>query len=168
MLKLGRRRRDTVKIFWEDLVFWMWVRRHLISTLADLLIVASMACMLAYGIDSELTAGQDANFSNLHDTIVSDTIKIQDSRDRITALENAQAKRDEAITALNQAQLLIHNEVEGLKANQETITHLLYAILFAILSKSILDLFKAQQQDVRASGIHRRNDDDDIDSDSAE
>ena len=165
----------SMRVLIEDLAVRLHARRSKIVILCDWLILASLSCMLFYGIATEATCGQEQQQQlidgrNLHDTVLSDNLRLQDHRDRLEKLESQQVLQNVSLNAHDQAIGLIHQKLTTLEDSQHTITSLLWGLLVVFISKIAIDLIRplrcqtSGSTDGNGGGrYHRRHDDDHVD-----
>ena len=126
----------------ESLAVWLYARRRLFWFISNLLLTAGLWCLLVYTIGAEVIRGQVDEVGNLHDRVVINTAKLQDHKERLQRLEETQDRQDSIIGQTSQSIVVIQEKINTMTDSQSNITHLLYGVIIALITKIVLDLFR--------------------------
>lgn len=125
---------------------WVYLYRKPILRVSDMCLAGTVWCFLIYFMGATIIGGQNILRADLRDTVISDSIKLQGQQDRQERMDATQTRQWAAINQLQTDSATFKAQVAELTAGQESVTHILYVILAAIVLKSVIDVLRDNQK----------------------
>jgi hypothetical protein len=133
--------------------------KSIIVSVVELLLACGLSVMIISGLTYNIIGKPVLeNDDTLRDIVISSRERINSQDSRLSKLDEAQSRQWAMIGALTTDVSAIHTEQLAMKETQALAMKLLYAILTAILVKTLIDMMKAKQVSDQPEGSRRKGD----------
>ena len=129
--------RQTMLTLYDKMIamsIWMIRHRRVILMTSNLCLAAALFCMLGYTMSAEVIRGQEEGsaYSNPENSV-----RIAALRERMRSIEDEEQRQWSSIIALQTDMATNKADIASIREGQETNTHLLYAVIAAVLIQII-------------------------------